>query len=91
MLQTINTCAVTIPREGVSMRRSLMSLAIALTLLVTAAGRDVAAKPADLIGQNPTDRFEGEFQNLTKLITAGSYIGGFDFSIAREFKPKKNP
>ena len=74
------------------MRRFLLALAVALILLVTAAGRDATAKPADLIGQNPTDRFDGSFQNLAKLVTAGSYLEGLGFSIARESKAKpKNP
>lgn len=71
------------------MQRCLLSLAIALTLLVTTAGRDVSAKPTDLIGENPTDRYDGSFQNRAKLITAGSYLEGIGFSIATNAKPKR--
>jgi hypothetical protein len=71
------------------MRRCLLSLAIALTLLVTTAGRDASAKPTDLIGEDPTDRYEGGFTNLAKLITAGSYVEGIGFAIATDFKKKE--
>jgi hypothetical protein len=71
------------------MPRWLLSLAIALTLLVTTAGRDVSAKPADLVGENPTDGYDGASENLAKLITAESYIGGIRFAIATDFKPKR--
>ena len=71
------------------MPRCLLSLAIALTLLVTTAGRDVSAKPADLIGENPTDGYDGAAANLAQLITAGSYVEGIGFAIATDFKPKR--
>ena len=67
-----------------SVRRSLLAFAIGGTLLVSTGGLITEAKPADRVGQNPTDRYEGASSKLRPGFTPA-----IDFQTPAIFKFKQ--
>ena len=66
-------------------RRSLLAFAIGSTLLVSAGGLIAEAKPADLVGQNPTDRYEGASGKVSPEFKPAI---GFEIGAIIKFKQK---
>ena len=64
------------------MRRSLLSLAMALALVVTVAGQDASAKPGGRDGR--------AIQDLAKLMTAVQYAEGVGYAVAAVAKYKQH-
>jgi hypothetical protein len=65
-------------------RRSLLAFALGNILVVSTGGLIAEAKPADLVGQNPTERYEGASRKLSP-----GYHPAIDFQTPAIFKFKQ--
>ena len=66
-------------------RRGLLAFVIASTMVVSTGGLIAEAKPADLVGQNPTERYEGASSNLSPEYQPAI---GFQIGAILKFKQK---